>query len=75
MLNTILLILWLTQLVCGICGYILVCKAEKHASDAIEYANKAMEHAHKTLEYWQEFQNLLDEIENKGAKERRQLER
>lgn len=75
MLNTILLILCLVQLGCGICGYILACRAEKHTSDAIEYANKAMKHAQKTLEYWQEFQSLLDEIENKGVKERRQLER
>lgn len=45
MLNTILLILWLTQLVCGICGYILACRAEKRAENAIRQAKLAAKHS------------------------------
>ena len=69
MLNTILLILWLTQLICGICGYILVCKAEKHAHESIQHAEAAINHADAALNALNELNNYLrDTKENRNPK-------
>lgn len=55
----ILLVLWLAQLGCGICSYILACRAEKRADAAIKRALQAKERALQAEKEASELKNRL----------------
>ena len=61
---------FLASLGCGICGYILACKAEKHAHESIQHAESAINHADAALSALNELNNYL-----RGTEENRDSNR
>lgn len=61
---------FLASIGCGICGYILACKAEKHAYESMKHADAAIDHANAAL-------NALNELNNylRGTEENRDSNR
>lgn len=54
---------FLVSIGCGICGYILACRAEKRAHESIQHAESAIDHADAALNALNELNNYLRGIE------------